>query len=74
MSNRLSRDQRIDHACKALLRAGWSVVSRHNHPRLRAPDGKLTITVPFNKSDGRATLNWFSQIRRAGVDLQAVMA
>jgi predicted RNA binding protein YcfA (HicA-like mRNA interferase family) len=59
----------INDVARRLVKAGWELVGGTKHRRLRSPDGKLTITVPVRPSDHRATKNWLSQIRRAGVEI-----
>jgi hypothetical protein len=66
-----SASKRINDVIVALIRAGWEYLGRNKHSRVRSPDGKTTITVPFKMSDHRAELNWISQIRRQGVEVPA---
>ena len=61
----------INKIVQALLKVGWRALKGRGHPRLKSPDGKLTITVPKTPSDHRSSLNWISQIRRCGVVIPA---
>ena len=62
---RFSSCQTIDRVCRDLIKQGWSIRSWNRHCRLT--DGTVTITVPGSPSDKRATLNWLSHLRHAGV-------
>lgn len=57
----------INDTARKLVKANWEMISEKRHVRLRSPNGKLTITVPFSPSDTRAEKNWHSQIRNLGV-------
>jgi len=59
-----SRDKRVQSICEALIAKGFTAWMGGVHPRLRSPDGRVTITVPRTPSDYRAALNWKSQVRR----------
>lgn len=61
----------INDIVKRLIRQGWEALKGRGHPRIKSPDGKITITVPKTPSDHRSTMNWISQIRRCGVELPA---
>jgi len=65
--DRYSTSERINGIVRALIKAGWELIRHKRHPRLRSPDGKTNLTVPFTPSDHRAEINWISQIRRQGV-------
>jgi predicted RNA binding protein YcfA (HicA-like mRNA interferase family) len=69
--NRYSASDKINEIVRALIKAGWELIRHKRHPRLRSPDGKTHLTVPFTPSDHRAELNWISQIRLQGVTVPA---
>lgn len=61
----------INKIVRALLKLGWQALKGRGHPRLKSPDGKLTITVPKSPSDHRSTQNWIHQLKRNGVAIPA---
>lgn len=64
---RYSASKRINAIVHRMLKAGWSALGRKSHPRIKSPDGKLTLTIPSSPSDWRSELNWISQARNSGV-------
>jgi len=68
---RFSSCDRINAIVKGLLKQGWCSLKVKGHPRIKSPDGKITITVPISPSDHRVALNWISQLRRSGVEVSA---
>lgn len=71
VSRRYSACDRINRIVKELVNAGWEALRCKGHPRIKSPDGKITLTVPGSPSDHRSALNWISQIRRLGVAIPA---
>jgi predicted RNA binding protein YcfA (HicA-like mRNA interferase family) len=70
-SSRYSTCDIINKIVKALLKLGWQSLKGRGHPRLKSPDGQITITVPKTPSDHRSTQNWIHQLKRSGVAIPA---
>lgn len=66
---RYSKHPDIDRAVRTLVKTGEWIVKQGRHLRLENKVTHIAITVPGTPSDPRAAMNWFSQLRRAGVDL-----
>jgi predicted RNA binding protein YcfA (HicA-like mRNA interferase family) len=65
--SRYSSRDIINKIVKALLKLGWEPLMSRGHPRIKSPDGKLTITVPKTPSDHRSTQDWIHQLKHCGV-------
>lgn len=63
---RYSRNKEIHNLVRALLKFGWVVKSKNAHVKLWHEEGKKTLIVPQTPSDGRAVLNFFADVKRAG--------
>ena len=67
--HRYSTCEIINRIVKELIKLGWAALPVRGHPRLKSPDGKITITYSKTPSDHRTAHNWISQLRRCGVDI-----
>lgn len=64
---RYSKDKKIHELVKALIaKFGWAVKSKNAHLKIYHEERKLTLMVPQTPSDGRAVLNFFADVKRAG--------
>jgi hypothetical protein len=59
-----SRDKNIDKIVRELLVEGWSPTRKKGHWQLKPPMSDKIQTVPLTPSDGRAYLNFKSDIKR----------
>ena len=59
-----SRDKNIDKIVRELLVEGWSSTRKKGHWQLKPPMSDKIQTVPLTPSDGRAYLNFKSDIKR----------
>lgn len=69
-----SSEPRTERIAQALVKSGWREVSRNKHIKLQSPSGAHTVVVSISPSDGRAVLNWISQLRHMGLDVKAMLA
>jgi hypothetical protein len=60
---KFSTDKNIDSLVRELLDEGWQPNKRKRHWQVVSPKGK-TQTIPLTPSDGRAWLNFRSDIKR----------
>lgn len=61
----------VNRITKELVKLGWESLKVRGHPRIKSPDGKITITVPKSPSDHRSTQNWIHQLKRSGIEVPA---
>jgi len=64
-----STDERVNAIARRMVASGWERLRNNGHWRIRSPDGRVTVTVPRTPSDHRAGLNWISNLRRTGIDV-----
>lgn len=63
-----SKNKEIHKLVRALLNFGWTIKSKNSHLKLWHEDQKKMLMVPQTPSDGRAVLNFFADVKRAGFD------
>ncbi len=62
---RYSKDDHInDEVNRLVSEEGWFVQRGGKHFKLYSPDRKIRHIIPGTPSDGRASLNWLSDLRR----------
>lgn len=59
-----SKDKNIDKIVRELVAEGWSSTRKKGHWQLKPPNSDRIQTVPLTPSDGRAYLNFRSDIKR----------
>ena len=59
-----SKDKNIDKIVRELVAEGWSSTRKKGHWQLKPPNSDRIQTVPLTPSDGRAFLNFRSDIKR----------
>ena len=60
---KFSTDKNIDSLVRELLVEGWQPSKRERHWQVVSPKGR-TQTIPLTPSDGRAWMNFRSDIKR----------
>ena len=73
MAAKYSQCERTEQIARGLVKLGWVEIARNKHVRLADPERRRTVTVARTPSDGRAVLNWISQLRREGIDVDALL-
>ena len=58
-----STDKNIDSLVRELLKENWQPTKRKRHWQVVSPTGKA-LTIPLTPSDGRAYMNFRSDIKR----------
>lgn len=58
-----STDKNIDSLVRDLLKENWQPTKRKRHWQVVSPKGKA-LTIPLTPSDGRAFMNFRSDIKR----------
>ena len=58
-----SKDKNIDKIVRELIVEGWSSTRKKGHWQLKPPNSDRIQTVPLTPSDGRAYLNFRSDIK-----------
>ena len=65
-----SKNKEIHELVKRLLKEfGFIVKSKNNHLKIWNEEKRTTLMVPQTPSDGRAVLNFFADVRRAGFSI-----
>ena len=59
-----SKDKNIDKIVRELIAEGWSSTRKKGHWQLKPPNSDRIQTVPLTPSDGRAYLNFRSDVKR----------
>lgn len=61
---KFSTDKNIDSLVRELINEGWTPQRKKAHWQLLPPDSAKIQTVPLSPSDGRAYLNFRSDVKR----------
>lgn len=60
---KFSQCKEVHQLVKSLVKAGWEPIKKSRHWQVRSPKGDV-LTIPNTPSDGRALMNFKSDLRR----------